>query len=125
MLPIFEIHFRCILTCQTKFNTIFAHTSSHAACVQSRSIKKIDLSCGLGKKTKFGPRISLFTRHYLSFCTNPKKRTFLRETLHTQRDCGDVNATIFSEFFENFIYFCKGAYADGSRIEFLNTFIHL
>jgi hypothetical protein len=83
-----------------------ARTSSHAMFPQSR-FTKIDLSCGMCKKIKFGTKNKKIHKINLSYIDNTRKYLFSTKTLQTYIDYGEVRAKFVDVFlqFEMYIYF--------------------
>jgi hypothetical protein len=75
-------------------------------------LQKLDLSCDLCKKIKFGAKIMLFTRHFLSSYVDHKKYCFFLK-LYEHIYYRYVDAKIIIIIFENLKYIfgggCKGS----------------
>jgi hypothetical protein len=91
-------------------------------CPKSFHEKSTRLACV--KKTKIGARNKAFYETCFIFLHRTQKISVFRITLRMHIDCGDVHAKSFAGIFWRLeIYFLvEGAYAHGSRIEFLWPF---
>jgi hypothetical protein len=74
----------------------------------------------LNLKTKFDPKIRLFMRYFLSFCTEHKKYWVFSRKLANAHKLWRCTCNFLSHFLLAIpnIFFVGGAYVPGSKIEF-------
>jgi hypothetical protein len=76
-----------------------SHVHIHMLCFHKVVSRKIDLSCGVCKKIKFGTKNKKIHKINLSYIDNTRKYLFSAKNLQTYIDYGEVRAKFVDVFF--------------------------